>query len=382
MPENTAPQQSMLEDGSASEKSSTAALTDSGICCEDSFTTESNSECSDNSSCDSQVGDGVIPSDTAADDDMSVSQLSLVESVGSDRAKDDSVDAFTESVQSETASSASLASLSTTEGLGGREPHSEMFLTSKHGSEEQQDGVIASPKRETLSQTSESKQVDAEKVRDTLSCSEVLSGSLESTQQSSDEQQAGVRGSNQAECTEDKTVSGTEQGGEKRTPTLSHCDVLHGESDQPNSAKGQRSRDVFEVTLVSGLLGLGLTVRGDDFQDIVIQKIRMFSSAATQGELRLAVRVSNYFACNVHSVICYNYAYRVGDRILKINGSSVVGKSPAQVQRLLSGVKWGEEVKLLAMPAQELVAFHFSEMANAGVIVIKVCVETMDCVTW
>ena len=66
------------------------------------------------------------------------------------------------------------------------------------------------------------------------------------------------------------------------------------------------------------------------------------------------------------------FACRIGDRILKINDSSVIGKSPTQVQRLLSGVKWREEVKILAMPAQETVAFHFSEMANAGVIVMKV----------
>ena len=69
------------------------------------------------------------------------------------------------------------------------------------------------------------------------------------------------------------------------------------------------------------------------------------------------------------------FVCRVGDRILKINGSSVIGKSPTQVQRVLSGVKWGEEVKILAMPAQETVAFRYCEMANAGVIIMKVCIE-------
>ena len=64
--------------------------------------------------------------------------------------------------------------------------------------------------------------------------------------------------------------------------------------------------------------------------------------------------------------------FRVGDRIIEINGHSVIGKSPSQAQRLLSQVKWREEVRILAMPPQETVVFHFSETTNAGVIVMKV----------
>ena len=68
----------------------------------------------------------------------------------------------------------------------------------------------------------------------------------------------------------------------------------------------------------------------------------------------------------------YTQHFRVGDRILKINGWSVTGKSASQAQKLLSETKWGEEVTILAMPPQETVVFHFSETANAGVIVMKV----------
>ena len=68
--------------------------------------------------------------------------------------------------------------------------------------------------------------------------------------------------------------------------------------------------------------------------------------------------------------------HSVGDRILEINGKCVIGKSPSQVQRLLSETKWGEEVTILAMPPQETVVIHFSETANAGVIVMKVMCDT------
>ena len=63
---------------------------------------------------------------------------------------------------------------------------------------------------------------------------------------------------------------------------------------------------------------------------------------------------------------------RVGDHILEINGCSVIGKSVRQAQRMLSEVKWGEEVKILAMPRQEIVVLRFSETANAGVLIMKV----------
>ena len=68
--------------------------------------------------------------------------------------------------------------------------------------------------------------------------------------------------------------------------------------------------------------------------------------------------------------------HSVGDRILEINGKSVIGKSPSQAQRLLSETKWGEEVTILAMPPQETVIFHYSETTNAGVIVMKVMCGT------
>ena len=49
---------------------------------------------------------------------------------------------------------------------------------------------------------------------------------------------------------------------------------------------GRSSLGVFEVKLVAGLLGLGLTLGQDHLKDVVVERIRMFSSAAAQGELR------------------------------------------------------------------------------------------------
>ena len=81
--------------------------------------------------------------------------------------------------------------------------------------------------------------------------------------------------------------------------------------------------------------------------------------------------VGSYFIDILFSVYVM-LMYRVGDRILEINGKSVIGKNPSQAQRLLSVTKWGEEVTILAMPPQDTVVFHYSETANAGVIVMKV----------
>lgn len=52
-------------------------------------------------------------------------------------------------------------------------------------------------------------------------------------------------------------------------------------------ALGKRSKScVFQVTLVQGLMGVGLTLDSDDLKEVAIKKIRMFSPAATQGQLR------------------------------------------------------------------------------------------------
>ena len=75
----------------------------------------------------------------------------------------------------------------------------------------------------------------------------------------------------------------TEQDEEK---SFAHFDMPSGESDQSNSTQGRRSWQVFEVILVGGLLGLGLTLASDDFNDTVIQKIRPFSVAAAERNLR------------------------------------------------------------------------------------------------
>ena len=56
---------------------------------------------------------------------------------------------------------------------------------------------------------------------------------------------------------------------------------------------GQRSLKVFEVKLVAGLLGLGITLSSDHLKDVVVEKIRMFSPAATQGDLRSVSSVTH-----------------------------------------------------------------------------------------
>ena len=75
----------------------------------------------------------------------------------------------------------------------------------------------------------------------------------------------------------------------KRTPTSESDDIETPDTAAaviPTKPQGRNSVCVFEVVLVGGLLGLGLTLASDDFNDTVIQKIRPFSSATTQGDLR------------------------------------------------------------------------------------------------
>ena len=59
-------------------------------------------------------------------------------------------------------------------------------------------------------------------------------------------------------------------------------------SESGNSeSEGGKSGGVFEVKLVSGLLGLGLTLGLGEQQDsVIIQNIGRFSTAAAHGELR------------------------------------------------------------------------------------------------
>ena len=55
---------------------------------------------------------------------------------------------------------------------------------------------------------------------------------------------------------------------------------------QSNTGLDQRSEcRVFQVKLVRGVLGLGLTLGSDDLKEVAIKKIGTLSSAAVQGEL-------------------------------------------------------------------------------------------------
>ena len=56
---------------------------------------------------------------------------------------------------------------------------------------------------------------------------------------------------------------------------------------QRSIVRGQRSdSSAFEIKLVRGFLGLGLTLGSDDLKEVVVQKIGFFSPAATQEGLR------------------------------------------------------------------------------------------------
>lgn len=56
---------------------------------------------------------------------------------------------------------------------------------------------------------------------------------------------------------------------------------------QRSIVRGQRSdSSAFEIKLVRGFLGLGLTLGSDDLKEVVVQKIGFFSPAASQGGLR------------------------------------------------------------------------------------------------
>lgn len=56
---------------------------------------------------------------------------------------------------------------------------------------------------------------------------------------------------------------------------------------QRSIVRGQRSgSSAFEIKLVRGFLGLGLTLGSDDLKEVVVQKIGFFSPAASQGGLK------------------------------------------------------------------------------------------------
>ena len=67
-----------------------------------------------------------------------------------------------------------------------------------------------------------------------------------------------------------------------------------------------------------------------------------------------------------------SHFYRVGDRILEINGLSMLGKSPSEIHAVLSKLKWGEEVNIFVFHPQETLKFQKSDTDNAGIIAVKV----------
>ena len=110
------------------------------------------------------------------------------------------------------------------------------------------------------------------KICDDLSCPSVLRDSDCST--SNDESAPNSRNTH-SECSTDSTNSSSDY-------------MSCSEDSQSCNVQGKRSPSgVFEVKLVQGLLGLGLTLDSDDLKELVIiKKITMFSPAAMQRELR------------------------------------------------------------------------------------------------
>ena len=121
-------------------------LTDSGICCSAYSTTDSSTECSQNSCCDSQVGHDRVPSVKAAEDSHAifVSQLSVIHSPAAEvlSVEDCSVEVTSEFALADSPSFASLTS--STEGLATMESDSNTSLTSLQSSAETQVCVIYS----------------------------------------------------------------------------------------------------------------------------------------------------------------------------------------------------------------------------------------------
>ena len=84
-------------------------------------------------------------------------------------------------------------------------------------------------------------------------------------------------------------ISGTENASASGSATArdklpSDSEELDSETHQPGR---QRSgRRVFEVKLVAGVLGLGLTLDLGHHGEIIVKKIRRFSRAAIQGDLK------------------------------------------------------------------------------------------------
>lgn len=230
-------------DGSVSEKTIIEGPTDSGICCSVYSTVEASNEGSPSSSSDSQVEDeGVVARESSPA--VSEPQPIVIDSTAVD-----------------------AKGCSVTDSEEGCTPYFTSFTYVKESAKKEFDTKTAS-----------------------------------TPQQSSAEQQLGISSSDETVCERKETLSSTnntEQGESTEEKTLPYGDTASASSGQSNSAQGQRSWQVFEIVLVCGLLGLGLTIGTDDFKDITVQKIRMFSPAANNGQLRY-VRVASYslsFTC-------------------------------------------------------------------------------------
>ena len=86
-------------------------------------------------------------------------------------------------------------------------------------------------------------------------------------------------------------ISGTENAGASGGGSATARDTLPSDSEELDSETHQPGRQrsgrrVFEVKLVAGVLGLGLTLDLGHHGEIIVKKIRRFSRAAIQGDLK------------------------------------------------------------------------------------------------
>ena len=93
---------------------------------------------------------------------------------------------------------------------------------------------------------------------------------------------------NEDDCSESASTVSESHSEQTARIHSSYSQMPSCQDSQLSIVRGRRSElSVFEVKLVGGLLGLGLTLGGDEMKEVVIEKIRFLSPAATQGELRL-----------------------------------------------------------------------------------------------
>lgn len=102
-------------------------------------------------------------------------------------------------------------------------------------------------------------------------------------------------------------LDGKNEVNKSPTPAASDDTEIPHNTASSMPPQGIRSIHTFEVKLVCGLLGLGLTVGNDDFNDVVVQKIGIFTPAAAQGQLRYIKHTVYMYTMYTMSLLYHAY---------------------------------------------------------------------------